>query len=158
MFFHSAAPFSSNRCPFAPASTIARPQQPLLRRDHKDRRRFRWMDLYNGYRVIERLHRPLLSITTTHKTATRRKTGEARKRNLLSPFMMDNFTWPTDEYRAFPASSPLPYSQKKRYSFCLNNESAKQWYGYIRIARGRRVNSLALRVFHGYREERRNPP
>lgn len=141
--FSFGRPFLENRCP----------SPPKTRRAQRSSRRFGWIytSLSNVY--IVPFCPPILSKTTDTKRP------RERKQSLLSPFVMDNFTCPTDEYRAF--SRPLRRfrilrAKKKTILLSPKQRLAKQWHGYIRVARGRRVNREA-RVFHGYREERRNP-
>lgn len=95
-------------------------------------------------------------------TRKRRERGEARNRVSSFVFAIDGQFYTSmacppdlpDEYRVFVLS--CLYSHKKRYSFCLKHCLRLNNGGYI--ARGRRVNRLALRLVFHAREERRNPP
>lgn len=89
--FFIRPPLPRESLPFAPASTIAR--QPLLRAQRSSPDGF-----IQRRRVIERLYRPLLS---TGRRGRRERRRRERKQSLLSPLVTDNFTCPTDEYRAF---------------------------------------------------------
>ena len=143
MFFHSAAPFSR---------IVA--LRPRKHDEHKD-----LLAVSDGF---IRVYRTFISSPFVHRFCRRRRTqndheneNRAFCRRLwwtILPGRPMNIA----PFRVHVAASVFSAQKKKTILLSPKQRLAKQWHGYIRVARGRRVNREA-RVFHGYREERRNP-